>query len=59
MSKQKQPKPEPERLCYECGKAIVGSYEYVKTKRRDVHHFHRGCLLGAMGRRGNGQEQRP
>lgn len=34
MSKQKQPKPEPEKLCYECGKAIIGHYEYVRTKRK-------------------------
>ena len=35
-------RPEDVRICYLCGKDIIGDYDYLKTKRGLELYFHKG-----------------
>lgn len=46
-SKEKKEKKEPERICYVCGKPIVGEEpEYIKARRMTEIYLHRRCVPG-------------
>lgn len=42
-------KPEPTKICRECGREIYEGLEIVKPKSGPTKYYHKGCILKYQG----------
>ena len=48
---KKELAPDDAKLCANCGKMLIGEYDYVKTKRGTEMYFCKGLSCGRTKRR--------
>jgi len=49
--KKKELAPDDAKLCANCGKVLIGEYDYVKTKRGTEMYFCKGLRCGRAKKR--------
>ena len=49
--KKKEQTSDDEKLCANCGKMLIGEYDYLKTKRRTEMYFCKGLSCGRTKKR--------